>query len=95
MLTVDIPQSTSRISEEDKFAKYILKGISEDGQKRFLHYGCGWGNGWKEGYSDSPTSETVLISHDAFCNVIEAFRKKGYSIIRLEQIAAGTYYLIK
>lgn len=94
-LTIDIPPSNARVSEEDKFAKYILDGLKENGEKRFLHYGCGWGNGWEEGYNDGAGCSIIPISHDAYLNVIDAFRSKGYSIMKGEQNAAGIYITIK
>lgn len=93
-LTVDIPLSNSRLSEEDRFVSYILNGFDENGEKKFLHYGAGWSD-WEEGYSDGPAHKFTPISHDAYANVIEALRGRGYSILRGHQIAAGTYMIIR
>lgn len=95
MLTIDIPSSNARQSEEDCFAKYILEGIKKNGEKTFLWYGQGYSNSWEDGYSDGAGEKRVDCSRLAIVRVIEEFRNKGYSIIHGNTIAAGKYITIK
>lgn len=95
MLTIDIPVSNARVSEEDAFAKYILDGIMKDGKKSFLWYGCGTGFSWEDGYSDDPCSTKTICSGKSIRSVIEKFEAKGYAVIYGETCAAGQYVTIK
>lgn len=95
MLTIDIPKSNARESEEDAFAKYILEGIKKDGEKRFLWFGSGWGSGWEDGYSDKAGETMTRCSRLAIYNVVKQFERNGYSIQYGEIIAAGKYVTIK
>lgn len=46
MLTIEIPKSNRRKSEEDALASFILSEIKEKGECVYFHYGVGWGNNW-------------------------------------------------
>lgn len=95
MLTINIPQSNARVSEEDAFAKYILEGIVKDGEKTFFWWGSGWGDSWEDGYSDDVISKRVICSGKAIERVIKQFEARGYSIRHKETIAGGQCITIK
>lgn len=46
MLTIEIPESNRRKSEEDTLAAFILSELKEKGECVYFHYGVGWGNNW-------------------------------------------------
>ena len=46
MLTIEIPKSNRRKSEEDELASFILSEIKKKGECVYFHYGVGWGNNW-------------------------------------------------
>jgi hypothetical protein len=46
MLTIEIPKSNRRKSEEDALASFILSEIKEKGECVYFYYGVGWGNNW-------------------------------------------------
>lgn len=43
MLTIEIPKSNRRKSEEDELASFILSEIKKKGECVYFHYGVGWG----------------------------------------------------
>lgn len=43
MLTIEIPKSNRRKSEEDALASFSLSEIKEKGECVYFHYGVGWG----------------------------------------------------
>ena len=42
MLTIEIPKSNRRKSEEDALASFSLSEIKEKGECVYFHYGVGW-----------------------------------------------------
>lgn len=91
MITFEIPASNSCSAEQDAFVKFILKEISENGVCNFAHYGAGWGTSCVEsyeklmpcgsGFTTPLLPNKVPISRSAYNEVIDAFVKKGYSVI--------------
>ena len=43
MLTIEIPESNRRKSEEDALAAFILSELKEKDECVYFHYGVGWG----------------------------------------------------
>lgn len=79
MLTIEIPKSTARESEEDVFAKAILQKLNKDKYAYIYCYGGGYIQMSLRWGVDGMELKTP-ISNDAFDNVIRAFRENGYSI---------------
>ena len=90
MLTIEIPESNRRKSEEDALAAFILSELKEKDECVYFHYGVGWGNNWPHSWAKNTGSDAK--AHD---NVIRAFITKGYSIEYRNEIAAGRYVIIR
>ena len=90
MLTIEIPKSNRRKSEEDELASFILSEIKKKGECVYFHYGVGWGNN-----TGSDAKDRHQISELAHDNVIRAFIDKGYSVEYRSEIAAGRYVIIR
>lgn len=98
MLTIEIPESSRRKSEEDLLASFILSEIKEKGECVYFHYGVGWGNDWPHSWAKSTKSDAKdihQISELAHDNVIRVFIAKGYSVEYRSEIAAGRYMVIR
>lgn len=98
MLTIEIPKSNRRKSEEDALASFILSEIKEKGECVYFHYGVGWGNNWPHCWAKNTGSDAKdrhQISELAHDNVIRAFIDKGYSVEYRSEIAAGRYVIIR
>lgn len=98
MLTIEIPKSNRRKSEEDLFASFILSEIKEKGECAYFHYGVGWGNDWPHSWAENTTSRAKdmhQISELAHDNVVREFIAKGYSVDYGSVIAAGRYMIIR
>ena len=54
MLTIEIPKSNRRKSEEDALASFSLSEIKEKGECVYFHYGVGWGNNWPHCFYSVP-----------------------------------------
>lgn len=54
MLTIEIPESNRRKSEEDALAAFILSELKEKGECVYFHYGVGWGNNWPHSWAKIP-----------------------------------------
>ena len=57
MLTIEIPKSNRRKSEEDALASFILSEIKEKGECVYFHYGVGWGNNWPHCWAKNTGSD--------------------------------------
>ena len=98
MLTIEIPKSNRRKSEEDELASFILSEIKKKGECVYFHYGVGWGNNWPHCWAKNTGSDAKdrhQISELAHDNVIRAFIDKGYSVEYRSEIAAGRYVIIR
>ena len=96
MLTIEIPESNRRKSEEDALAAFILSELKEKGECVYFHYGVGWGNNWPHSWAKNTGSDARNrhpISELAHDNVIRASITKGYSIEYRNEIAAGRYVI--
>lgn len=77
MLTIQIPESTARVSAEDELAKYILDWLKEH-KTMYLHY---FHHGPKLGnWEKCEGREQCYAGVDAIENVIRAFRNKGHVV---------------
>lgn len=98
MLTIEIPESNRRKSEENALAAFILSELKEKGECVYFHYGVGWGNNWPHSWAKNTGSDAKdrhPISELAHDNVIRAFITKDYSIEYRNEIAAGRYVIIR
>ena len=57
MLTIEIPKSNRRKSEEDALASFSLSEIKEKGECVYFHYGVGWGNNWPHCWAKNTGSD--------------------------------------
>ena len=57
MLTIEIPKSNRRKSEEDELASFILSEIKKKGECVYFHYGVGWGNNWPHCWAKNTGSD--------------------------------------
>ena len=63
MLTIEIPKSNRRKSEEDALASFILSEIKEKGECVYFHYGVGWGNNWPHCWAKNTGSDAKAVSY--------------------------------
>ncbi len=92
MLTIQIPESTARISAEDELAKYILNWLKEH-ESMYLYYfhrGAEVGK-WEK---CEGKNRRCYAGVDAIKNVIRAFRNKGYIVDNVEYWECSTAVII-
>lgn len=83
MITINIPESSSKVNAQDELVKHILDKLKKDGECSvpYLRDGCGAGN-WIEGEHYWNWKE--CITHQSSLSVIEevakAFNDKGYIV---------------
>ena len=99
MLTIEIPKSNRRKSEEDELASFILSEIKKERRMCLLSLWRRMGKitglivGQKNTGSDAKDRHQISeLAHD---NVIRAFIDKGYSVEYRSEIAAGRYVIIR
>ncbi len=80
MLTIEIPESNRKRSEEDELARFILDGIRRDGKREYFHFGVGTSGEWPLAWSRDLVSEKHGISNAGHEEVLAAFEAKGYSV---------------